>query len=751
MFYSGIFNSADVRTQFSRLSRWTQFYKRKFCKRECDQETIFDNRGLKTAVRGLWRSPAIGEILTKGWVETAIPFFAFVATALFFSFTLNGYLTASNIVGLLREFSELFFVATAMGLAVISGGIDLSVGAIFALCNIVALYLINVSHWPAPIVILAVVLLGGVAGSVNGALVGLLRVKAFISTLATLILFRSLVEKIQLKQAVTIAGGTANSKIWDWMSDGSVLGIPSSAVFFLVLFAFGHFFLTRTRPGWRIAAIGGSSRASYNAGINIRLTIFFVYVAVGALVGVGALFTAARLDSAGESVGAGLEVLALTAVVLGGVALGGGRGSMAKIIWGTAAIYLLTNGFVRLGFRGDITSLIIGLILIAAVILDSKWSKWIKARGSLLANVYVNPAHLDLPLKPLTEERSASVYALNDKLRSVEAIALGQVEGPEDVILDEQDNIYCGVRTGDILRVPHDNLDRVEVFAHLGGYPLGLAFDRKGDLIVCVAGMGLYGVQPDGTTYKLTDETDRSRLSISDNGRIRLADDLDIAPDGRIFFSEATVRYEMHSWDLDGLEGRGNGRIICFDPSSGKTRTVLKDLVFPNGICMSIDGQSFFFAETWACRISRYWFAGPRAGQSEIVIGDLPGYPDNINRASDGTYWLALAGMRGPVFDLAMKMPEFRRRMVKRIAKDEWLSANINSGCVVKFDEKGAILDVLWDSGGHGHPMVTSMREHKGWLYLSGLSSNRLGRYRIAGADSEWTSIRSYWGEVLGV
>lgn len=90
--------------------------------------------------------------MTKGWVETAVPFFAFVATALFFSFTLNGYLTASNIVGLLREFSELSFVATAMGLAVISGGIDLSVGAIFALCNIVALYLINVSHglprWP---------------------------------------------------------------------------------------------------------------------------------------------------------------------------------------------------------------------------------------------------------------------------------------------------------------------------------------------------------------------------------------------------------------------------------------------------------------------------------------------------------------------------------------------------------------------------------------------------------------------------
>ena len=700
------------------------------------------------AFNRIFRSPAFGELLSKSWVETVIPFIAFVITFAVFALTLPSYLEPGNLTELFRQYSEVWFVAAAMALTVIAGGIDLSVGSVFALCNIMALYLANVLGWPIPMVIVAVLFIGACAGAVNGFLIGILRLRAFLSTLATLILFRSIVEILQQQHAVSIAGGFADSALWDWMYEGVAFGVPSSALAFVVAALIGHFFLTRTRPGWRIFAIGGSSRASYNAGINIRAAIFWVYTASGMLVGIGALFFAARLNSAGESVGLGLEVVALTAVVVGGVALGGGRGSVAKVIWGTAVVFLLTNGFVRLGFRGDIASLVTGLLLIFAVLIDTKW---IKHRGSLLASVYVSPARLALPACPSTEADSDSVYALNDRLHGVEAIAAGKLEGPEDVILDRQGNIYCGVRTGDIMRIPHDDFEKAEVYAHIGGHPLGLAFDKEDNLIVCVGGMGLYGVRPDGEVYKLTDETNRSWFSIVDDSRLRLADDLDIAPDGRIFFSEATVRYEMHSWDIDGLEGRGNGRIICHDPTTGKTQTVLKNLIFPNGICMAGDGESFFFAETWACRISRYWFAGPKANRVETVMENLPGYPDNINRASDGNFWLAFAGMRSPVFDLAMEMPDFRRAMVKRIAKDEWLSANINSGCVVKFNLKGEIVDVLWDAGGKAHPMITSMREHEGWLYLGGISNNRIGRYRVPNADKNWTSNKYYWGGLSGV
>ena len=129
----------------------------------------------------------------------------------------------------------------------------------------------------------------------------------------------------------------------------------------------------------------------------------------------------------------------------------------------------------------------------------------------------------------------------------------------------------------------------------------------------------------------------------------------------------------------------------------------------------------------------------------QTVIPNLPGYPDNINRASDGNYWLALVGMRTPSLDLALKMPGFRRRMARRVAPDEWLFPNINSGGVAKFTEDGSVVDVLGDLGGSSHPMVTSMREHRGSLFIGGILNNRIGRLKLADADPDWTGWRSYW------
>ena len=84
--------------------------------------------------------------------------------------------------------------------------------------------------------------------------------------------------------------------------------------------------------------------------------------------------------------------------------------------------------------------------------------------------------------------------------------------------------------------------------------------------------------------------------------------------------------------------------------------------------------------------------------------------------------------------------------MSRNIASDEWMIPNINTGCVLKFNLAGEILESLWDIGGENHPMVTSMREHRGYLYLGGLSNNRIGKYKIAGADESWTGRKSYWG-----
>ncbi len=205
------------------------------------------------------------------------------------------------------------------------------------------------------------------------------------------------------------------------------------------------------------------------------------------------------------------------------------------------------------------------------------------------------------------------------------------------------------------------------------------------------------------------------------------------------------MRYEMHEWPVDGLEARGNGRIICYDPKTNTTRTVIRNLKFPNGICVASDEQSILFAETWGCTVKRYWFDGPKAGKIEMVMDNLPGYPDNINLASDGNYWLAMVGMRCPALDLAWRMPSFRRRMAKRVPVDEWLFPNINTGCVIKFNEKGEVLESLWDLGGVNHPMITSMREHRGYLYLGGIMNNRIGRYALPGADPNFVQYDVRW------
>jgi ribose transport system permease protein len=296
------------------------------------------------------------------------------------------------------------------------------------------------------------------------------------------------------------------------------------------------------------------------------------------------------------------------------------------------------------------------------------------------------------------------------------------------------------------MRFKAPDYQEMEVFAHIGGQPLGMAFDRKDNLYVCIGGMGLYRITPERKVEKVTDETNRSLYSVNDDSRLRLADDLDIADDGRIFFSEATVRYEMDEWPVDGLEARGNGRIICYDPNTGTTRTVLRGLKFPNGICIAGDGKSILIAETFGCSIKRYWFDGPKSGTVETVIDNLPGYPDNINLASDGNYWLAMVGMRSPALDLAWKMPGFRKRMGKRVPIDEWLFPNINTGCVIKFNERGEVLDSLWDLRGVNHPMITSMREHRGYLYLGGIANNRIGRYKLAGADPDFVQYDRRWG-----
>jgi len=689
-----------------------------------------------------WPDHWVGEILSKRWTETAIPVLLLLAVLIASGQLLPNFYSLAVMADTLRQAGEVGFVVLGLALVMIVGGIDLSVGSIFALTNFSALMMMHVLKWPVPAAVLGTLLTGAALGGINGVLIGYLRLRAFLTTLITLIIFRSLYEILSLRYSTEIAGNLPDSAWWDFLGGGTFLEIPSVAWVYAVVAIAGHLMLTRLRWGWHVMAIGGSRRSAYNCGIAVRRTVALSYVGSGVLTAVGGGFFASRLATAGADIGVGMEVLVLTAAVLGGISLGGGRGSVTKALVGTLVVLLITNGLTSLSAPGGVTRMVLAAILIAAAAIDVRW---LKNRHRIISKVYVSPTYLRLPAAPDCSAQAPTAWAVNNKLRDVDLIGLGRIEAPEDVILDRDNHLYAGSRHGDIIRFKAPDYQEMEVFAHIGGQPLGMAFDRDWNLLVCVGGMGLYKVTPEREVHCVTDETNRSWASINDDSRLRLADDLDIAPDGRIFFSEATTRYEMHEWPVDGLEARGNGRIVCHDPRDGSTRTLLRGLKFPNGICVGSDGQSILFAETWACCVKRYWFDGPRQGQVEVVLDNLPGYPDNINLASDGHYWMALVGMRAPAYDLAMRMPGFRRRMAKRVPVDEWLFPNINTGCVLKFSERGEVLETLWDLGGENHPMITSMREHRGYLYLGGISNNRIGRYKLPGAKADFAHYEQRW------
>ena len=632
-------------------------------------------------------------------------------------------------------------VALALFVVVAAGGIDLSVGSSFAMSAFAALYSFHILHLPIIVVLISSLATGVAVGVVNGSLAGLAGCGALLTTLGTLITVRGIFTLASQGQLVAISTSARTDVVWDWIGSDRFLTIPISFWVFTIAAAGVLVMFRQSRFGWHVLATGGNRKAARHGGIHVKVTIFLAYLLTGLIVGLAGFLYAARENTVASDTGVGMEFFALTAVVVG---LGGfvpGRGSTVAVMIGFATIHILNDALINAGLRGDFVQLAMGAIIIFILSIDTKFRKH---KHRLLASIYVDPVNFTIDKVAGAEGFMPDEIA--PKLIGAELLASGQIDGPEDVILDAEDNLYCGTRDGRLIRVAAPDYTQVETFAKIGGRPLGLAVDRDGRIVVCVAGMGLVRVNQQREIELLSDQTGRSLFTIQDDTTIRMADDLDIAPDGTIYFSDATKRYDMEGWGLDLLEGRPNGRLLSFDPKSRRTRTVCDNLVFPNGVCLTHDGKHLLVNSTWACSILAFDLANLSSGPRVFVSG-LPGYPDNINRSSDGGYWVALAGMRNPVTDLALRFPGLRRRMTRRTPPTNWLFGNVNIGGVIKIDGEGKIVDALWDVTGGPLYMITSMREHKGWLYLGGVSNDKIGRLRLANADTGWNCPESYWGE----
>ncbi len=682
----------------------------------------------------------LADVLSKGWVESTIPFLAFVFVIVGILLTTDDYFGADNLRNLATYANDGGLLVLALLVVVAVGGIDLSIGSNFAMSAFAALYCFHILGLPVSAVFAASVMTGALVGAANGAIAGLLGCGALLTTLGTMITVRGLFTLASQAKLVEISTSSRADDLWDWIGFEQFLSLPIGFWALLIAAVLVFVMFRQTRFGWHILAVGGNRKAARHGGIRVKLAVFLAYVLAGLIVGVAGFLFAARQNSVGSDTGIGMEFFALTALVVG---LGGfvpGRGAVVAALIGFATVYILNNALINAGYRGDFVQMSMGAIIIAILSIDVKFRK---NRHRLLASAYVDPVALDAgEVENMAGRMPGEIPA---RLADAQILAAGQVDGPEDVILDAAGNLYCGNRDGRILRIAAPGYSTVEVLAKIGGRPLGLAFDREGRLVTCVAGMGLLRVSMDGATELLTDQTARSLFSVQDDTTIRMADDLDIGPDGTIYFTDATKRYDIENWGMDLLEGRPNGRLLSYDPKSRKTRTVCDNLVFPNGVCLTHDGRHLLVASTWNCSILIFDLANLPAGPRVFVRG-LPGYPDNINRASGGGYWIALAGMRNPVFDQAMKYPDLRRRMTRRVPPTNWLFGNLNIGGVLKIDGSGRIVDALWDAPDGPLYMITSMREHEGFLYLGGVTNNKIGRLALSDGDRTWNGPRSYWG-----
>lgn len=209
--------------------------------------------------------------------------------------------------------------------------------------------------------------------------------------------------------------------------------------------------------------------------------------------------------------------------------------------------------------------------------------------------------------------------------------------GPEDIAIDAQGRLYTGTRDGFIWRLTPDGA--TERFAEVGGRPLGLAFLPDGRLIVANHGRGLQQVTPDGAVSVLT--------AVAGERPILFANDLDVSSAGIVYVSDSSWRYNTTTLGdaspsylfPDMIDGRGSGRVIAYDLASGEARVILDGLYFPNGIALSADQRTLWIAESNRYRILALDLAG--APTPTVIVDNLPGTPDNLNRAADGTMLLA--------------------------------------------------------------------------------------------------------------
>ncbi|MFP1678944.1 SMP-30/gluconolactonase/LRE family protein [Alloalcanivorax sp. C16-2] len=341
---------------------------------------------------------------------------------------------------------------------------------------------------------------------------------------------------------------------------------------------------------------------------------------------------------------------------------------------------------------------IIALLIVAAL-----------AAYLLFWPVPIEPVAWDAPEAPALE----GDYAVNERLAAARRLARGQGTGPEDVAIDADGNLYVGYQDGRLVRFDPRG-EHPDLIANTEGRPLGLDFAPDGSLVVADGYRGLLRVTPgSGRIEVLTDG--------ADGVPFRFTDDVDVASDGTIYFTDASSKFgpAMHARD-DIIEHGGHGRFLKFDPASGATTVLIDDLQFANGVALSGDEDFVVVTQTGSYNVIRYWLRGEHAGEHDVFFDNLPGIPDGVSSNGDGTFWVALFAPRNGALDAMADKPLLRKVVFRLPAFMQPQPAR--HAFVLGLDENGQVTHNLQHRAEDAFAPITSVEQHGQRLYLGSLT-----------------------------
>ncbi|KAF7850196.1 hypothetical protein BT93_L5743 [Corymbia citriodora subsp. variegata] len=310
----------------------------------------------------------------------------------------------------------------------------------------------------------------------------------------------------------------------------------------------------------------------------------------------------------------------------------------------------------------------------------------------------ISPDLLHLP-----EPSSLASLPTNTHLQGVRKLGEDIVKGPEDVCVDGNGALYTATRDGWIKRMHRDG--SWENWTMLNSQALvGITATRRGGIIVCDAEKGLIWVDEDGHPKVLLSHVNGSQLSVT------------------------STKFDLQNLFLDVLEAKPHGQLLKFDPSSSQTSIVVDKLCFANGVALSKDEDFLIVCETWKSRCLKHWLKGDEEGKTEIFVDNLPGGPDNINLAPDGSFWIALVQLISERWEFVHASKAAKHLIATYPSMIKMVKGAHRKASVVNVGADGKIIKKLDDPDGKVISFVTSAFEFEGHLYLGSLSSNFIGK-----------------------